>query len=173
MQLAYVTLSGRGQIDALIAKTVEMFEREGVRLAGTVQDKPVDPSGHPCDMDLRILPDGPAFRISQPLGLGANGCRLDGGVIESIATAVEARLCDADILIINKFGKQEVHGRGLCPAILAALEAGVPTLVGVNEMNAPDFHTFAGGISKTLPPELHAIRAWYEKAQAPLALTAV
>lgn len=140
-------------------------------MAGTVREKPVDLLGHPCDMDLRVLPDGPAFRISQPLGSYARGCRLDSGVIETIAAAVEARLADADILIINKFGKQEAQGRGQCPAISIAMELGVPTLVGVNKMNVPDFHALSDGIAEPLSPEMHAVREWYRLAGVPKHLT--
>ena len=167
MKLVYVTVPGRGRIDDLVAEIVGAFSADGLRLAGTVRDGSVDPGRHRCDMDLRVLPDGPRFRISQPLGSGAKGCRLDGGIIESIAADVEARLHGADLLIINKFGKQEAQGRGLRPAISMAMDMGIPTLVGVNEMNAGDFRAFADGIAEPLAPELSAVRDWFESVQVP------
>jgi hypothetical protein len=173
MKIAYVTMQGRGRIDDLLAEVVRSFEDDGLRLAGTVRVKPADPSGHPCDMDLRVLPDGPGFRISQPLGPMAKGCRLDGGVMEAIAAEVETRMAGAELLIVNKFGKLEAQGRGLCPAITMAMEIGIPTLVGVNEMNLPDFHAFSDGAAELLRPDLRAIRAGYDKAQAPRVLAAV
>lgn len=173
MRLAYVTVQGRGRIDDLLAEAVGAFEADGLRLAGTVRVKPADPSGHPCDMDLRVLPDGPRFRISQPLGRMAKGCRLDGGVIEAIAAGVEARLAGADLLIVNKFGKLEAQGRGLCPAMAMAMEMEIPTLVGVNEMNLPDFRAFSEGAAEVLRPELRAIRSWYERARVPRILATV
>lgn len=171
MTLAYVTVPGRGRIDDLIAAGVGAFEEEGLRLAGTVRAKPADPSGHPCDMDLRVLPDGPRFRISQPLGRMAKGCRLDGGVIEAIAVKVEARLPGADLLIVNKFGKLEAQGRGLSPAILMAMDRGIPTLVGVNEMNVPDFLRFSDGAAEAMRPDLRAMRAWFDRAHSPFGRT--
>lgn len=173
MKIAYVTVQGRGRTDDLLAETARAFEEDGLRLAGTVRVKPADPSGHPCDMDLRVLPDGPGFRISQPLGRMAKGCRLDGGVIEAIAAEVEARMAGADILIVNKFGKLEAQGRGLCPAISMAMEMEIPTLVGVNEMNVPDFHAFSDGTVEALNPNLRAIRAWFERECAPRIRAAV
>jgi hypothetical protein len=89
------------------------------------------------------------------------GCRLDGGVIEAIAAEVEARLPGADLLIVNKFGKLEAQGRGLCPAIALALEMGIPTLVGVNEMNAPHFLAFSDGVAAQVSADLGAILDWY------------
>lgn len=167
MKLAYVTTSGRGRIDDLIADVVGAFTDDGLRLAGTVRARPPDPSGHPCDMDLRVLPDGPRFRISQALGSAAKGCRLDGGVIAAIASAVEGRMLGADLLIINKFGKLEAQGRGLCPAIALAMEMEIPTLVGVNEMNTPGFIAFSGGVAVPLAPDMSAILDWYEAAVEP------
>ena len=163
--LAYVTTPGRGRIDDLLADVGRTFADDGLRLAGTVRVRPADPMGHPCDMELRVLPDGPEFRISQPLGSEAKGCRLDGGVIEAIAFEVESRLPGADLLIINKFGKQEAQGRGFCTAISIAMEMGIPTLVGVNEMNAPGFHAFSDGIAVALPPEPRAVREWFDLAE--------
>lgn len=166
MTLAYVTESGRGMTDTLIGEIVRALASDGVRLAGTVRSSPVDPNAHPCDMDLRVLPDGPEFRISQPRGRAARGCRLDGGIVETIAVEVEARLAAADVLIVNKFGKQEAQGRGLCPAILMATELGLPTVVGVNDMNAPLFECFSGGVAVALPPDLRAVCAWVRHALA-------
>lgn len=93
--------------------------------------------------------------------------------MEAIALAVEARLSSADLLVVNKFGKQEAQGRGLCPAISIAMEMEIPTLVGVNEMNAAEFHAFSEGVAETLPPERRAIRVWYERVQTPRLLATV
>jgi hypothetical protein len=68
VNIAYVTLSGRGQIDDCLAEAVADLEARGFRLAGTVRVLPADPHAHACDMDVRVLPDGPSRRISQPLG---------------------------------------------------------------------------------------------------------
>lgn len=160
MRIAYVTLSGRGLIDDCLSEVVAALEAEGVALAGTVRVLPVDHRAHPCDMDLRVLPDGPVYRISQPLGPMAKGCRLDGGAIEALAAEVEARLAGADLLVVNKFGKQEALGRGLAPAIALAMERGIPVLVGVNGLNLAKFLTFTVGMSEPLAPEPETALAW-------------
>lgn len=160
MTLAYLTVPGRGRIDALVERIVAGLAADGLRLAGTVRAGPLDPRAHPCDMDLRVLPDGPGFRISQPLGPAARGCRLDGNAIETIAAEVDARLPGADLLVVNKFGKHESQGRGLCGAIVRAMETGIPVLVGVNRLNLPEFLVFAGGLATSLQPDPHAVRDW-------------
>ena len=54
-----------------------------------------------------------------------------------------------------------------------AMEMGIPTLVGVNEMNIPDFLAFSDGAAEVLKPDLRSIRAWCERVQALRALVAV
>lgn len=167
MKIAYVTLSGRGLIDDCIARIVERVSERGWRVAGTVRAAPVAAGDHPCDMDVQVLPDGPVFRISQALGTGSKGCRLDGGAIEDIALAVEERLENADLLVLNKFGKQEAQGRGLRRAIERAIEIDLPVIVGVNGLNLPDFMAFTDGLAVQLQPAPDAAATWLlEPAEA-------
>lgn len=160
MKLGYVTLQGRGLIDLLLADVVQRLEAHGVALAGTVQtnihrdDRPL------CDMDLRLLPDGPVVRISVDRGPLARGCRLDAGVLEQSVLWVSSALENAEFLVVNKFGKQEAEGKGLSGAIAAALERGFPVLVGVNGLNLPAFLEFADGMALQLMPDAASIADW-------------
>lgn len=160
MKLGYVSLAGRGLTDACIAAATARIEAAGLVLAGTVQTNPERPGRHKCDMDLRVLPDGPVLRISQDLGQGARGCRLDAGVLEQAVAEVSARLAGAELLVINKFGKQEAAGRGLVPVIADALERGIPVLAGVNRLNLEAFLAFADGCAEALPEDPDAIARW-------------
>lgn len=160
MKLGYVSLQGRGRTDALIAQAAELLAAEGLRLCGTVQTNPSRPGRTKCDMDLRILPDGPVIRISEDRGDLARGCRLDSGALEQTVQQVEQRLDGADLLIVNKFGKRETEGRGLSALIAEALDRGMPVLVGVNALNLPAFQEFSGGLAQALPPDPAEIVRW-------------
>lgn len=160
MNLAYVTLQGRGRTDALIAEVAALLEADGLRLAGCVQSNTERPGRRKCDMDLRVLPDGPVVRISEDRGDLARGCMLDSGALEQTVLAVEQRLDGAEVLIVNKFGKREAEGRGLVPVIAAALEMGLPVLVGVNGLNLAAFLAFAGEDVTALPPDPPQIARW-------------
>lgn len=160
MNIAYVTLSGRGLIDDCLAEAVADLEARGFRLAGTVRVLPADPHSHACDMDVRVLPDGPSRRISQPLGALSKGCRLDTDAIETLSVAVESRIEGADLLIVNKFGKQEAAGRGLCQAIVMAIEADIPVLIGVNGLNLPELLAFAGDQAEQIEGKPEDIISW-------------
>lgn len=164
MRLGYVTLAGRGRTDELLAGVASLLEHVGMRLAGTVQTNLERVDRSKCDMDLRVLPDGPVLRISQDLGEGSRGCRLHTGVLETAVAEVQARLDGAEVLVVNKFGKQEALGRGLAPVIAEALSRGMTVLVGVNGLNVPAFMDFTGEGAKALPPDPAAIVAWVHDA---------
>ena len=160
MRIGYVSLPGRGATDACLARAVAILSARGVPMAGTVQTNPERPGRHVCDMDLRVLPDGPVLRISQDLGAGARGCRLDGGALETAVTEVTSRLDGAALLVVNKFGKQEALGRGFVPVIAEAMGRGLPVLLGVNGLNLPAFDCFAEGLAAPLPADPDSVAAW-------------
>jgi hypothetical protein len=164
MRLAFVSVSGRGATDAVLEAVVALLGAEGTALAGTVQTDSRREGRSKCDMDLRVLPDGPVLRISQDLGEMARGCRLDGGALEVAAAEVARRLEGAALLVVNKFGKQETLGRGMVPVIVEAIGRDIPVLVGVNGLNRPAFLEFAGGLAEALPAEPEAIAAWARAA---------
>lgn len=179
MKLGYVTVKGKGSIDLLLAEAVEILEARGVAMAGTVQTN-IERHDRPrCDMDLRLLPDGPVVRISVDRGPEAQGCRLDAGALEQSVLWVAAALEKAELLVVNKFGKQEAEGKGLAGSIADALDRGLPVLVGVNGLNLPAFLDFAGGVATELAPDaaqaadwcLAALTASERRASGPAALS--
>lgn len=79
-----------------------------MRATGLVQTEVPGSDRHPCDMGPRLLPGGRTIRISQSLGAGSRGCRLDAGALEFAAVKVGRTLsCGADHMIVNRFGKLE------------------------------------------------------------------
>ncbi|MCZ0962343.1 DUF2478 domain-containing protein [Paracoccus benzoatiresistens] len=160
MQLGYVSLPGRGANDQFLCQIAMQLQARGLRLAGTVQSNVERPGRKKCDMDIMVLPDGPVLRISEDRGDLARGCRLDAGVLEQAVVGVAHALPGADLLIVNKFGKQEAEGRGMAPLIAEALDQGIPVLLGVNGLNLPAFQDFAGGLAAALPAEPSGVLDW-------------
>ena len=111
-------------------------------------------------MDIVVLPDGPVLRISEDRGNLSRGCRLDAGILEQAVAGVTRAMPGADLLIVNKFGKQEAEGRGMTPLIAGALEQNLPVLLGVNGLNLPAFQAFAGGFETALTAEIDQIMEW-------------
>jgi len=170
MKMACVGIQGRGETDRFIARVATALSAAGLRLAGTVQVNTDRPGRRKCDMELRVLPDGPRVRISEDRGALARGCILDSAALEQTVVEVMERLSEADFLIVNKFGKREGEGRGMVPVIAAALDRGLPVLVGVNALNLPDFLSFAGGLAVTLPANVAGVTEWC-LGQCPAAAT--
>jgi hypothetical protein len=114
-------------------------------------------------MDVRVLPKGPIIRISQSLGPGARGCRLDPEGLERAVGLVSQSLSGLpDLLVVNKFGKHEAEGRGFRPLIGEAMLAGIPVLTAVNATNEAAFLTFSDGLAQQLPADLPSLLAWYD-----------
>lgn len=167
MRIAYTKGSGRGDTDLLLAALAARLAALGLRTCGTVQintrpdgGSDVEADG-PCDMDVKILPDGPEIRISQSLGKNARGCRLDPSALETAVGHVAASLAHgADVMIINKFGKHEADGRGFRDLIAEALALDIPVLVGLNQRNEEAFRAFIGEAGTPLEPAAEALLDW-------------
>lgn len=163
MRIAYVMAEGRGDTDLLLHGLAMRAQARGLRLCGTVQINSNCDADRPCDMDVQVLPDGPVIRISQTLGPGARGCRLDPAALEQAVAESEARLHAAcDLVIVNKFGKHETEGRGFRGLIAEALSLDVPVLVGVNSLNLPRLEAFCAGLAVPIAAEAEALNAWLE-----------
>ncbi len=166
-QIAYTMSPGRGATDRLLWDLGETLLSEGLRVCGVVQINSECGPDRPCDMDVKVLPAGPMMRISQSLGPGARGCRLDAGALETaVATVARSLEAGADVLLVNKFGKHEAEGRGFRPLIAEALARDVPVLVGVNALNLSALEAFAGGLATELAPDLAILSAWVAEAKA-------
>jgi hypothetical protein len=161
MRLACTTTTARAALDPLLHDVAFAAMAHGLHVAGVVQINSETGGGRRCDMDALVLPAGPRFRISQSLGRESRGCRLDPEGLERAVAAAEAELRGgADLLIVNKFGKQEAAGRGFRPVIADALERGAAVLVGVSELNLPALEAFVGEPPERLRPDLAALLAW-------------
>ncbi|WP_188526555.1 DUF2478 domain-containing protein [Sinisalibacter lacisalsi] len=161
MQIASTMAAGRGDTDQLLFSLARSLMAQGLRVCGTVQINTDRQKTDPCDMDVRVLPEGPTIRISQDLGAGAAGCRLDTGALEAAVGHVAAALeRGADVLIVNKFGKHEAEGRGFRPVIAEALARDIPVLVGVNGLNQAAFEAFTEGFGEQLPADATILEDW-------------
>ena len=142
-----------GEADRLLADLAQAMAREGLRVAGAVQQNTDLGADCACDMDLVILgEEDQPIRISQSLGNGSTGCRLDAGALEIAAARVSARLDGADILILPKFGRQEAVGRGFISTITDAMSRDLPLLLHVPRQQRDAFAEFCGDLGQYLEP---------------------
>lgn len=169
MKFGYVMGEAPGETDALLADVAARLSAGGWPLAGAVQVNSDGPPGAKCHMDLHVLASSKIIRISQDLGTLSRGCRLDPAGLESAVGLAEAALdARTRLVIVNKFGKQELDGRGFRPLIGKALAQGIPVLTGVGRSNLAAFEAFSEGLAEVVDPTPEALIAWAEAAaQAP------
>ncbi len=162
MKIAVVNSTVRGETDRLISTAAALLQERGVQLAGIVKELGAAAGcDDDCDMQVRVLPDGPLIAITQALGKGSDACRLDPSAIATAVAEVERRPLDqAQVFLLNKFGPEEAEGRGFCAMIGAALERGIPVVVGVGGPNRTAFDAFAQGMAEDLPLDEQAIVDW-------------
>lgn len=164
--LGYIRSEDHGSSDTVLRNVAERLIAQGVRVCGAIQVNRDRRDGQRCDMDIRILPDGPEIRVSQSLGLGARGCRLDSGALETAVARVGASFGpNADLLIVNKFGKREACGAGFRALIGDAITSGVPVLTCVNAMNQEAFDQFSAGLQVRLEASETALVNWFRSSR--------
>lgn len=169
----YITMTQAGAADALLFDLAARLRARGLRLAGAVQRNVDRDPARRCDMDLHVLAAGAVVRISQNLGTQARGCRLDAAGLEQAVGLVGAALGSGpddvpdsgpDLLLVNKFGKQEVDGRGFRPLIAQALLQDIPVLTAVSSGNLAGFLAFADDMADSVPATPEAVEAWCLRA---------
>jgi nucleoside-triphosphatase THEP1 len=151
--------------DALITQSASDLVASGYRVGGIVQSNSHRPGRRRCDMYVKDLLGGDEIKISLDRGNEARGCRLDPDAFACIDAWIERAVLErVDLLIINKFGREEAHGRGLRSVIGEALIAEIPLVIGVSTRNLCHFLTFVGASATRLKPDIEAITAWCRNA---------
>jgi hypothetical protein len=148
-------------IDAFMAEVAQRLRHGGLRLAGVVQHNAGDCDNGCATMALEDLASGRRFPISEDRGAGATGCRLDASGLAAAGGAMAAAFgAAADLVIVNKFGRQEALGQGLRQEIAVAITAGLPVLIAVRDDMLPAWRAFAGDDWSELAADIAAVEAW-------------
>jgi nucleoside-triphosphatase THEP1 len=132
---------------ALARSLVACWRQAGLRVAGLVEDDTPRPDRGVFDMVLQELVSGERILISEYRGKQARGCRLDTGALVQAGELVRRSLAEADILILNKFGKIESEGGGLCSVIADALDHAVPIVIFVPRRNQDAWQAFVSPLA--------------------------
>ena len=166
--LGYIIAESPGAADRCLADLVDLLGGAGIPVAGVIQTNTERTDGQPADMDLGVIGTSRVIRISQTLGPGSTGCRLDPAALEEVVGLVAADLDAgrARLLLINRFGRQEAEGRGFRPLIGRALAEGVAVLTVAGSEYLEAFRAFAGGMEDSLPADAAALCDWCREACA-------
>lgn len=159
--LAAVRYGKDDAIDALLEAVVRDLQARGARVAGYVQRESDTGAGCCPTTHLEDVTSGVRHVISQPLGAGARGCRLDPQALAALCGELQARLAGGvDLLVLNRFGKGESQGHGFRAAIERAMLAHVPVLTAVQDAYLDAWQDFAGDFGTVLPAARDAVEDW-------------
>ena len=154
--LGYITGFSEGEANDVLAAVADVLLAEGAMLAGAVQRNESTARGGP--MHLQVLGPEAVVCISQALGAGSQGCRLDPDGLERAVGLVQRQMdLGAALLVVNKFGKQEAEGRGFRPLIGQALAEGMPVVIAVADEYIAAFEQFSDGIGTVLEPSAASV----------------
>jgi hypothetical protein len=151
--------------DAVLRDFAIGLNRRGYRAVGLVQ------VGHHCvdapKLSAMLIHTGEELQLFQDLGSCASGCRLDVGQLLNAGAQVASAIDQgADLLIVNRFGRQEREGKGLTYLIERALSADIPVVIAVPEHRFADWIRYADGMSVKLPCDLSSLNAWWDSVTA-------
>ncbi len=145
--------------DAILRDFASDLNGKGYRAVGLVQ------TGHHCvdaHLSATLVHTGKELHLFQDLGSCSAGCRLDIGQLldagQQIASALDQ---GADLLIVNRFGRQECEGKGLSFLVERALSADIPVVIAVPAHRFADWIKFADGMSVKLHCDRASLDAWW------------
>ena len=162
-RVAAILYRPQDDVDGLLADFAQHLVRSGERIGGIVQRNVKDGTGCQVGMQAIDLMTGAEISICQPLGSGAMACKLDAaGLAEAAVAVTRAIAADVDLIVINKFSKQEASGEGLRDELADAIAAGIPVLTAVPEKCLEAWDDFTGGIGTSLLCERGAIAGWWQ-----------
>ncbi|MET1412013.1 DUF2478 domain-containing protein [Roseibium sp. HPY-6] len=151
------------QADPLLLDAAHRLVSSGRNVVGVIQERVACADSCCDDFYLRDLRTGESIHISQQLGSGSRGCRLNYERLADALVNVKQQLNEpADALILNRFGYSESQGGGLRPLIEAAFEFEVPVLLAVNPTYQQAWRDYAGMYSSDLPANRHSVEHWLE-----------
>jgi nucleoside-triphosphatase THEP1 len=164
LNLAAIVYRPADDVDSLLTRFANDLICKGHRLGGIVQRNTKGERGQRERMEVIDLMTGRAVRICQDLGNGAGACKLNSAGLAEAATAVtRAVAADVELVIVNKFSKQEASGRGLRAEIADAVTAGLPLLTAVSDNHYDAWMRFTSGFGTTLLCERRIVDEWWEE----------
>lgn len=164
--LAAIVYANDEYPDEIFKWIVSECRSRGLLLSGVLQHPAFDGADKRCDVLLEDLASGHRTLLFEDRGAGARGCRLDVAALVEASMKIESSLDnDPALLVLNKFGKVEAEGGGMCGLMGKALERGIPTIIGVPARNLDTWRNFSGEFSIELSEDINQIGDWLAKLE--------
>lgn len=142
---------------------------KGWRVGGLAQALAFDNHGNKIGLDSIDLENGSRIPLARPTKSDRQNrvCSLDHGALAASTDAIRRAVANrTDIIIIEKFGKQELKGKGLFDDIMQAMASNIPTLVSVPVAYLDDWNAATGMLAGRLPADPTVLWRWWEENRA-------
>ena len=151
--------------DEVLRAFASDLNARGYRAVGLVQ------LGHhgvdDTKLSAMLVHTGEELQLFQDLGGCAAGCRLDVGRLLNAGAQIASGIDEgADLVIVNRFGRQEREGKGLSFVIERALSADIPVVIAVPTHRFAEWIKFAEGMSVKLHCDRESLGAWWSAVSA-------
>jgi nucleoside-triphosphatase THEP1 len=161
LAVAAVRFGDGDRIDDVLETVVRAVQSRGHTVAGYLQRETPDGPGCCSIMHLEDISSGEQVRISQALGAGSRGCRLDPRALADVSGRLLSAIgAGTDLVVLNRFGKGESDGHGFRSVIETACGFGMPVLTAVRQTYEPAWMEFTGGMGAFLPADADAVARW-------------
>lgn len=149
------------EADAILAQAVADLRQEGIAIGGLLQRFGGPRSDGRPEVWVENLSSRAQIRLDGPRNAGLPGYWLDHGALARAACVLHHVLANPPALVvINRFGRAETEGRGLCAEFSRLIEAEVPLLTAVRFSMLPDWERFLGHPAYILLPSATAVTCW-------------
>ena len=125
-----IPFTSKVNIDAVLTEVVVTLRHEGAQVAGLLQRFGEKLPNGKRSMWLQDIASGALRRIDEPRGPGATGARADG-LAHAACDLRRVAKSNADLAVVNRFGKSEAEGRGMRAEMAEVMAAGIPVLIAV------------------------------------------
>ena len=151
--------------DKILLEFASDLSARGYHAIGLVQ------LGHYCldapNLSAKLVHTGEELQLFGNPTSPSIGYRLDiSRLLNAGAQVADAIDRGADIVIVNRFGRQECAGKGLSYLVERALDADIPVVIAVPSHRIADWIRFAQGMSVKLRCDREALDAWWHAVSA-------
>lgn len=147
---------------------LKSFARElkarGWRVGGLVQDTRRGRDGYKRAIIGTEVDTGRKLTLATYPGNRSkiSACGFDTAALAEATGAVRRAVAEQyDLIVIEKFSRQEKEGEGLFDEILAAMAAGIPTLTLVSAEALDEWMNLTGGLSDLISADEAALWRWW------------
>ena len=159
--IAAAYFTEKDEIDTRLETIVRTLQNRGFAVAGFLQREFADGLGCCRATFLEDVSSGEQMRITQALGSGSRGCRLDPhGLAAASGRLLFSIGREIDLLVLNRFGKGESEGHGFRAVIEKAHDEGLPVLTAVRPTYFEAWNVFGHDLAETLDPDPEQLLQW-------------